>query len=278
MSKDNKKDLVSQPSDDVSHALAQGFPAEQGFTRVVLPRLTLQSQDVTEGKGKSMKVVREAGTFIKEYQSEETDENGKAIWAKNELGTELEVTIVYQRRQLKYYNPDTQEFTSSTIYDSNEDIIPLFSNKAEVARGNVAELKAKYNFVDPKDNKTKSKLEDNKILYVLYEGEIYQMALRGSSMYSAKTYLKENPNPSILLTKFSSEPMEKGTISWSKLTLETLRKLSAEEAEVVLNHQNEIRQAVADEKAYFASINPVGAENPKIPSQDEVNKFLKEKN
>ncbi len=239
------------------------------------------SQDKTEGKGKQMKVTQEAGTFLKEYQTEETDENGKKVWAKDELGTEIEGTIVFQRKQLKFYDETTQDFTSSTIFDSNEDIIPLFCNKAEVARGTVAELKAKYNFVDPKDGKTKSRLEDNKVLYVLYNDEIHQMTLRGSSMYACKTYLKEVPNPTIFLTKFSSEPMEKGSIAWNKMTFVNVRPLTAKEAKEVLEKQNEIRQGVAEEKAYFASLGGGRAASgnagaPKMPTNDEVQKFLKE--
>ena len=269
--KNNK--LVSQPSDEVSQQLAQGFPQEQGFTRVIMPRLALVSQDKTEGKGKAMKVIQEAGMFLKEYQSEETDSEGKKIWAKDEIGTEIEGTVVFQRRQLKMYDEVSGDFTSSTIYDSNEDVVPLFCNKAEIARGTPQELKAKYEYVDKKDGKTKSKLEDNKILYVLYEGEIHQMALRGSSMYACKTYFKENPNPTIVLTKFSSEPKEKGSIAWNQMTFETVRKLSGEEAEVILEHQNNIRQAIDQERAYFASISGSPA---KIPTQDEVTKFLKD--
>lgn len=276
MAKDNKA-VAKLPSDDVSKALAQGFPQDLGFTRILLPRLSMISQDKTEGKGKAMKVVQEAGTFVKEYQGEELGENGKPEWIKDEIGTEIEGTIVFQRKQLKYYNEATEQFTSSTIYDSNDDIIPLFCDKAEVGRGTPAELKEKYNFVD-KDGKTKSKLEDNKVLYILYDGEIHQMTLRGSSMYSCKKYLKEVPNPTIFLTKFSSEPMEKGTIAWNKMTFENVRPLSDKEAKIVLEKQNEIRHGVKEEKAYFASIagQSNGSDNVRIPSQDEVTKFLKE--
>ena len=278
----NKKEtgLTKPVSDDVAQQLSQGFPQEQGFTKMILPRLTLIATDKTEGRGKAMKVVQEAGVFLKEYQSEEVDENDKKIWAKDEIGTEIEGTIVFQRKQLKYFDQATEEFTSSTIFDSNEEVIPLFCNKAEVARDTVANLKAKYNYVD-KDGKTKSRLEDNKILYVLYEGEIHQLALRGSSMYSCKTYLKTfapPASPALVLTKFSSEPREKGDIQWSAMTFETVRKLNAKEAEVILNHQNAIRQAIAEEKAYFAQMNPQSEVSPKLPTQDEVNKFLKEKN
>src|ERR1035441_8205259 len=103
-----KKELVSQPSEEVSSQLAQGFPQEQGFTRAILPRLALVSQDKVSGKGKSMVVTQEAGTFLKEYQSEETGDDGKKVWNKDEIGTEIEGTIVFQRKQLKFYDEKTQ--------------------------------------------------------------------------------------------------------------------------------------------------------------------------
>jgi len=268
-----KKELAV--NSDVSQALAAGFPQDLGFTRVLLPRLTMFSQDVFEGKGKSAKLVKEAGMFVKEYQSEEMDENGKNIWAKDELGMEIEATIVFQRKQLKYYDPATEDFTSSTIFDSNDEVVPLFCNKAEVARGNVADLKAKYNYVDPKDGKTKSHLGDNKVLYVLYKGDIYQMSLRGSSMYSCKTYLKGTPNPTTFLTKFSSEAKEKGTIAWNMMTFANVRALTVKEMEAVLEKQTEIRESVDAEKAYFSSIAGTAPTGQIVP-QEEVNRLLRE--
>ncbi len=277
----NNKELMAKPSEEVSQALYQGFPQDQGYNRRNFSRLSLVSQDKTEGKGKQMKVVQEAGTFLKEFQSDELDENKKKIWKKEELGTEIEGTIVFQRKQLKMFDEETDSFISSAIYDNAEDVIPLFSNNAEIARGLPADLRAQYNFVDEKDGKTKSHLEENKILYVLYEGEVYQMNLRGTSMYACKTYFKEVQNPTVLLTKFSSEAKEKGSIAWNQMTFETVRTLSDKEAKEILEMQNEIRQGVQEEKAYFASLNggqASGGSKPStgIPSNEEVQKFLKE--
>ena len=262
--------LVSAPSQEVANALAQGFPQDLGFTRINLPRLAMVSQDKTSGRGKSMVVEQEAGTFLKEYQTEELGDNGKPLWAKDEIGSEIEGTIVFQRRQLKYYDSATEKFTSSTIYDSNDDIIPLFSSGEEVARGTAVELKAKYEFVDSKDGKTKSKLEDNKVLYVLYDGELHQMALRGSSMYACKTFLKSVPNPTIFLTKFSSEAKSKGTIDWNQMTFVNVRSLDSKEAQIVLEKQTELREGVAQEKAYFAG----QQSSPAMPTKYEVGKLM----
>lgn len=265
-------------SKELTQALASGFPQDLGFTRISLPRLAMISQDITEGKGKAMKVVQEAGTFLKEYQTEELDTNGKKIWAEDELGSEIEGTIVYQRKQLKYYDAVSGDFTSSPIFDSAEDIVPLFCNKVEVARGTMAQLKAKYNYVDPKDGKTKSHLEENKVLYVLYKGELYQMTLRGSSMYSCKTFLKGVPNPTIFLTKFSSETKENGKVTWNQMTFVNIRPLTNDEAAVVLEKQNEIKESILSEKAYFKSLNNQPKVEDSIVPEDEITKLLNEDN
>jgi len=261
--------LVSAPSQEVANALAQGFPQDLGFTRINLPRLAMVSQDKTSGRGKSMVVEQEAGTFLKEYQTEELGDNGKPLWAKDEIGSEIEGTIVFQRRQLKYYDSATEKFTSSTIYDSNDDIVVLFCDKAEIARGTAVELKANYEYTDPKDNKVKSRLEDNKVLYILYSGELYQMTLRGTSMYACKTYLKVNPT--VFLTKFSSEPKGKEPVYWNQMTFTNVRSLNNKEAILVLEKQNELRQGIVDEKAYFAG----QQSSPAMPTKDEVDTFLK---
>ncbi len=259
--------LVNVASEESLALLRESFPAEQGFTRAFLPRLGMYSQDKFEGKGKAAKLIQEAGMFFTEKQGEEEDENGKKIWEKNEFGTELEGIIVYQRKQLRYYDSANETYTSSPVYDDANDIVPLFCNKQEVARGTAAELKARPEYQEVKDGKTKSKLEDNKILYVLYDGEIYQMNLRGSSMYSYLSYAKLG-NPSINVTAFNSEPQEKGQIAWNKMTFVKVRTLNQDEAEEVLAKRQEIIEGIMQEKQYFASIS-----GDKAKADEEFNKM-----
>src|SRR3990167_419780 len=226
------KELATLPNERALSELKASFPVEQGFTRILLPRLSFLSQDRTEGKGKSMKVIAEAGTFFEERQNEEENTEGKKEWTKKELGTKVKGIILYQRKQLRLYDEKTEAYISSPIYDEDDQIIPLFSNKQEVTRGTPIELKAKYQYQD-KDGKTKSKLEDNRILYILKDEEILQLSLRGSSMYSWMTFAKKVLPPSFLF-KISSEPMEKGQISWNKMTFEVVRPLNADEVKDVM--------------------------------------------
>lgn len=245
-----KTKAVANVANEETLALLQdSYPVEQGPSRISLPRLGLVSQDKTEGKGKSLHVVSEAGTFFTEKQTEEEDADGKKIWEKTEIGTTIEGIILYQRKQLKMYDQATEEFTSSPIYDNDDEVVPLWCNKAEVAKGTPAELKAKYQYVDD-SGKTKSKLEDNRILYVLYDGEIYQMNLRGSSMYSFLTYARKTLPPSVITT-FSSEAKEKGSIAWNQMTFAATRKLNQTEAEEVLAKVQEIKTAIRLEKSQY---------------------------
>lgn|SRR3990167_521284 len=255
------KELATLPNERALTELKASFPVEQGFTRSFLPRLSMVSQDRTEGKGKSMKVVAEAGTFFEERQDEEENGEGKKEWIKKELGSKVKGIILYQRKQLRLYDEKTEMYTSSPIYDEENQVIPLFCNKAEVARGTPADLKALYQY--EKDGKTKSKLEDNRVLYVLKDDEIFQLSLRGSSMYSWMTFAKKVLPPSVLV-ELSSEPMEKGQISWNKMTFEVVRPLNADEVKDVMLRVVEIKDGIAQERAYYASANK---------AKDELEKF-----
>lgn len=265
----NKKStaLVNVANEESLALLNQQFPVNEGFQRTFLPRLGMFSQDRFEGKGKAAKLTQEAGMFYTEKQTEEEDENGKKIWEKTELGTEIEGIIVFQRKALRYYDSKLEQYTSSPIFDSNDDIVPLFCNKQEVARGTPAELKARPEYRFEKDGKIKSKLEDNKVLYVLYDGELYQMTLRGSSMYSYMSYTKTG-NPSTVITKFNSEPKEKGEIEWNQMTFIKVRDLNQKEAEEVIAKQQEIMSGINEEKRYFASIS-----GEPVAKKDELDDF-----
>lgn len=235
--------------------LGQLTPQEQGFTRIQLPRLGMYSQDKFEGKGKSAVLVKEAGMFYTELEQSSTDEEGKVTkeWVKTEIGTSMEGIVLYHRKQLSYYDNATEKYTSSPIYDSPEDVVPLFMDGKEVHRGTTAELKAKYAYTDPDDGKVKSKLEDMRVLYILKDGQAYQMTIRGSSMWAFSKYAK-SVLVSAVLTRFNSEAKENGSIAWNQMTFDAVREITPEEANIVIDNLTKITTAIADEKAYFASL------------------------
>ena len=245
----NNTKVTTTLTDEQRALLGQMTPQEQGFTRIQLPRLGMYSQDKFEGKGKSAVLVKEAGMFYLELPPETKDGD----WKKMEIGTSMEGIVLYHRKQLSYYDNATEKYTSSPIYDTPEDIVPLFMDGKEVHRGTTAELKAKYAYTDPDDGKVKSKLEDMRVLYILKDGQVYQMTLRGSSMWAFSKYAKSCLVSSVL-TKFNSEAKENGSIAWNQMTFDAVREITPEEANIVIDNLQKITTSIADEKAYFASL------------------------
>lgn len=261
-----KNELTVPMNQEKAVALGGNFPQEVGFTRTFLPRLAFKSQDVMEGVGKNKKVIIEAGTFFLEKQTdEENPETGKKVWSSDELGTEIEGVILYQRKQLSFYDESTSSYISTPIYDNDDDILPLFSSGAEIERATPVELKAKYPAVTMKGKPTSS-LKDNRVLYVLLNGELTQLTVHGTSMYSYMDYAKKvRPAVPAVLTAFNSEPKENGSTAWNQMTFVAKRPLSDKEADIVLEMQQEIIGGINQEKAYYAgqTVDPLQGEMDK---------------
>lgn len=272
MAKANTSLAVTASEEELA-LLASGFPPEEdSFERNYLPRLGMFSQDQTEEKRvngkKVIEVVTEAGTFYTEIQSEEEDlETGKKPFIKTEIGDEAEGIIFFKRRQLKHYDEDTERYTQSPVFDTDEDIVPLWCEGAEVDKGTPADLKKKYMFTG-KDAKPKCSLEENIILYVLYNGEPYQMNLRGSSMYSFKGYGRKVQVPTVL-TRFTSSAQEKGDVQWNRMDFEAVRKITKAELQTILAITGEMKEAIAAEKKFFAARNEADDTFNSIKGKDE---------
>src|SRR3990167_3780782 len=220
----NTKALVSQANETSLSELKNQYPIERGFQRILLPRLSMASQDKYEGKGKTAKLIKEAGIFTIERQTDEEDDTGKKIWLKK-----------------------------------------------EVVRGTPAELKAEYQYKD-KAGKTKSKLEDNRILYFLKDDEIFQLSLRGSSMYSWMTFARKVLPPSVLI-ELSSEAMEKGQIKWNKMIFEVVKPLNTKEVTAILAKIKEIKEGIQEEKNYYAAVKQKDDNELEVIATDMKEKF-----
>lgn len=243
-----------------------GYPVEQSIERMIFPRISFASQNVTEGKGKAMKVVTEAGTFFTEQQGDKeeeyTDDDGKKakrkVWEKDEIGTTFKATILFERKQLRYYNESTETYTSSPIYDTEDQIIPLFRGKEEVDRGTPPELQGRKEYAGTtQKGKPKSNLEVNRILYVIYKGDVYQLSIRGTSMYAYLTYRrdlnKQGLLPPAVLTRFDSESKEKGKINWNQMMFEMVEALEGDALTESLENYTNLKGKIEAEKAFYAS-------------------------
>lgn len=269
-----KTQAVATVADDAAMAaLKNEYPTEATFNRILLPRLSLVSQDKTEEvrnavtKKKEIKVIREAGTFFTETPTEELDEDGKKKWENEDLGENAEGIIIFQRKQLRFY--DGEKYTSSPIYDRDDEVLPLFRDKEEVDRGTVKELQSRdiYQGKTAKGKPT-TKLEANRILYVMRDGVIYQMSIRGTSMYAFQTYARK-VTPNTVLTKFGSEPKENGSTKWSQMTFENLRLINKEEAKAALDAIKSLKDFITAEKGYYAGRVGEGESLPRLEGESD---------
>ena len=265
-------EITTEVSKDLLAEAAGNMPTDSSFQRIILPRIGLHTKDETEGKGKAMVVTEEAGTYYIESESEETNDAGKKVWKKTAIGKEFEATVIYYRKKLTLYDSKEKKYTNSPIYDNDTDIVPLFKDKREIARGTPAELKNRKEYVykDERTGKTKSHLDDMKVLYILYKGNIYQSEIKRSSMWAFNAYTR-GVVPPVVLTHFSSEYKDSGSVEWNQMAFKTLRKLTSEEVVEVVGLQNMIKSSIKAEKDYFASLNTdVPSESSSMLDPNEV--------
>ena len=241
------------------------LPKESGFVRRTFPRISFTSQDKTEGKGKSMTVIEEAGTFFIEKPTDDTDEKGKRIYGKEEIGKSFEGVIFFTRKKLSYYDQAAGKFVSSSLYDQDTDEIVLWQDGKQIAKGTKKELQAPYNFIK-EDGKASTKLAENKVLYVWYNGEIFELTIKGTSMFEYSGYYKNcmgEPNKN--LTLISSIEAENGATRWNKTTYKRVRQLTQDEWDTTRQLAKEMVEGIAEEKAYFSAIDtnvPAPASEP----------------
>lgn len=273
MSKKETKALAVATNEDLA-VLDEMFPEPiaEGYNKKFLPRISYVSQDQIEttgtGKNKVATVTTPAGTFFEEKKSEEPTEDGKLKFDKIEIGEEIELQIIMARKQLRMYHADTEKYTSSPIYDTENDIVPIFYDKNEVARGTPKELQERYMTKTTMKGKPKSALEEERVLYVIYNGEMFTMNIRGTSMYAFLNYARK-VNPRKVVTHITSEPKSSGEIEWNQMVFTNLRTINAEELNLVITLGKELQDAINEEKSYYAS---TSQETIKA-NDEEFNKF-----
>ena len=237
---------VTTIDQELLNQLQQNTPVESGFTRISLPRLGFFSQDKFEGKGKAAKLIQEAGMFY--IEAKVGDE-----YIKTELGKSIELALVYNRKKLSYFDSATEEFISSSLFDSEDEQVTLFKAGKKLTSGYVKDLQSlpEYQKLGD-DGKMKTKLELNRVLYVLCNGDPYELTIRGSSMWAFSTYAKSILWSSVL-TGITSTEESKGSIEWNKMAFTNIRPLNNDELRAVIDLQNMIKDSVVQEKAYWAS-------------------------
>lgn len=249
-----QKTKVRELTDEQLAILNDAFPAPEESNRLQLPRFGMLSKDITEesgsGKNKKIKVVEAAGTFYTEKDLGEVDKDGKKVWTREYLSeAEVDLIIVYHRRQLRMFDSSLEKFYSTPIYDNSEQVLPLYLDKQVVKRGTQAELQAMFPALTLK-GKPSSKLKEDCILYVVYKNELYQCNLSQSSKWEFKSYAK-TVNPSTVVTSFSSVEDSNGTNTYHKMVFKKSRAISQDEFETVNENQQNVKAEVEQSSQFL---------------------------
>lgn len=230
-------------------------PQSDSYQRINVPRLGMLAKDLLEetgtGKNKKIEVIQPAGAFYIERES--TNEDGERVWNKEFIeGETISVLVAYNRKQLSMWDDGTKMFTNSPIYDDANDVIPLWEGGKEIARGTPAEHQALYPSLTAK-GKPSSKLKEVKILYVVYEDNVYQMNLSQSSKYEFMTYTKA-VHPSTVVTVIGSQEETHGSNTYRKMTFTSGGTVNNDQYLAIKDTATMIKESIEAEKAFYAKL------------------------
>jgi hypothetical protein len=257
--------------------LNESYSVETQNTRQSFPRFGMLAKDIVEetgtGKNKKIKLVQAAGSFYTEKETDEveTDDDGKAkkSWKKDFFDTEtVQATIIYRRKQLRFYDAGLEKFISSPIYDNSDQVVPLYLDKRQIAKGTPVELQALYPTKTAK-GKDSSKLKETYILYILIDGVTYQWNLTESSKWAFLDYAR-TVNPSTVVTEIGSVEETFGTNTFRKATFTSKGLIDTEVFDTVVEGQNTIKQLVESDKRFYLSAPTVT--DDAIDAEDEADK------
>lgn len=262
--------VMVAPTEAQLAELGGAVEQEAGFERLHLPRIGFAAKDKTEavgtGKKKTINLLMAAGTYFYEREGDEvvTREDGSEgkVWEREEIDEEnpIEGILVFKRKQLRYFDEPNNKFISSSIFggeddeDPKKDIISLFKDGKKIDSGTVAELQKKYPHKLSKKNKPIPQLAIESICYVLVDGELYQMNIKGSSLWALRDYTKK-VKAATVITRFGSKANVVGDNEFNSMTFTPVRPLNLEEVELAIETLRMIRKGINDEKAYFAGQN-----------------------
>jgi hypothetical protein len=270
-----KKTEVMLLTDEQKALLDSNFPVGEESNRLSLPKFGMLAKDLTEesgtGKNKKIKVLQAAGTFFTERDEGETNAEGKKVWTKTYIDSEIiDVQIIYFRHQLRMYDSSLGKFYSTPIYDNSEQVIPLYLDKAVVKKGTEKQLRDMFPKLSLK-GKPSSKLDKKTILYVLYEGEMCQFELSVSSGWEFSGY-RRKVNPSTVVTTLSSTQETSGSNTYNKVLFNIARPITSEEFDMVNENQTLVKTTVENDSKFL-----LASGDSEVKANDEFDAWGKDK-
>ena len=249
-----QKQEVAVLSEEQLAVLNENYPLSAEDNRQSYPRFGMLSKDLIseEGSGKNKKItiLQASGTFYTERDLGEVNAEGKSVWTREYIDAEtVPVIIAFHRYQLRKFDSSLNKFISSPIYDNPEQTIPLYLDKQIIKRGTEKMLQDCYPALTQKGKQT-SDLKKNTILFVLYNGEMYQLNLGISSGWAFSTY-KKGVNPSTVLTTLGSVEETFGTNTYRKMVFVKSRQITPEEFEMVNSTQTNLKEQVERDDSLY---------------------------
>ena len=234
-------------------ALRAAYPqdAADSYEKKFIPQLRFRAKTVLDDDDK---VKHKAGTFLKIERSEEQNAEGKYDYTETDLGLKITGDVIYARYRLSMYDAANDTYVSTPIFDDkNNEVVKLFSGGSEIASGTKDELQAMYKYEE--DGKKKDKLKLQKVLYVLIDGVLHELALGTGNMYRYADYLRSlKPlEPSLVHTEFTSEKTEYGGNKYNQLVFKNVGALTEEEAVANVEVVKDLIKGIQAEKAYYGT-------------------------
>lgn len=238
--------------------LRNAYPqhAEDSYVKTVLPQITFKAKAVLDEAGEKVKI--KAGTFMLKVRSEE-QKDGKYEYTETELGSKVTLNVLYERYRLSYYDSANEEYVSSPVFDSKDEVVKLFKGGKQYLTGTVADLQALPEFTVEENGKQKCKLQLQKVLYVFFNDAVHEMALSLGNGYAWRTF-KSDKVAAVLHIEISSEKTENGGNKYNQMTFKDAGYVTEEEAQRNLALIEDIRRGIDAEKAYYGQA-PVAQED-----------------
>lgn len=258
MKKTAEKKEVAELTEEQLAELNNSYPvADEESNRLTLPRFGMLSKDITEttgtGKLKKVNVIQAAGTFYTEKDNGEVDEEtGKKVWTREYIdGDKVNVVIVYHRRQLRRFDSSLKKFYSTPLFDTSDQVLPLYLDKQIIKKGTMEQLQAMWPTKTLK-GKPSSELKEDQILFVIYKGELYQFNLSQSSKWAFKDYKRNlGSSPATIVTTLSSLEDTFGDNTFSKTTFTKMRTVNGGEFDEVRKYQKTLEEKVESDKQFL---------------------------
>lgn len=249
--------------------LRQAYPqhAEDSYVKNVLPQIRFKAKAVLDDAGE--KVLHKAGTFM---VVKKEGEGETAEYVETPIGTKVTLDVLYERYRLSYYDAGNNEYVSSPIFDSKEEVVKLFKGGKQYASGTVDELQNLPEFVIEEDGKSKKKLQLQKVLYVLLDGVLHELTLSLGNGYVWRKFKQENIVPAIHTEITSVKNDSKPGNVYNEMVFKNAGWLSEEEAERNLALVEDIVKGIASEKAFYNQSTPSVSMTPitsALPSGDD---------